>query len=190
MVASRITHNHRKRRLDMKEKVRQMDRKTAVKKEKAGKIGQEPKVDDKVADDIRGSLKAEKVDVKLRASVSKGLQALAESIKGQTRADSPLMKSLKAIESGVVRVESVRRPMTKIAKRAIGDISELPDIQQSIEAARQALGKVKREISASVKSHLDDIERQINKRQGPDFSDIEDRIRTFLRNAKSGKAGK
>ena len=167
------------------QKRKTITRETAVKKDKAGKIGQEPKfVKDKVSDDIRESIKTQKIDINLQSPVASGIAKLADAIKQQASLNSPLMKSLQAIEKGAVKVEQVRRPATKIAKKAISDIAKLPDVEASISAARKALVAAKKEISATVKSHLDEIEKKIRqenvKSQEFDFEDIKNRIRKYL----------
>lgn len=161
------------------QKRKTITRETAVKKDKAGKIGKNPKVNDKVADDIRGSLKTEKVEVKLQTPVASGLLKLANSIKGLARPDSQLMKSLKSLENGIVRVEQVRKPATKIAKKAISDISDLPDVKQSLLAVKQSLATAKKELSDAVKTHLEEMEKKIRESNPSEFDDIKERIRKF-----------
>ena len=154
-------------------------RETAVKNDKAGKIGKNPHRKDKVADDIRGSLKTEKVEIKLQTPVANGLLKLAGSIKGLAKPDSPLMKSLKTLESGIFRVEQVRKPATKIAKKAISDISDLPDVKQSLLAVKQSLATAKKELTAAVKANLEEIEKKIRESNPSEFDDIKERLRKF-----------
>lgn len=162
------------------QKKKTITRETAVKKDKAGKIGQEPKAKkDKVADDIRGSLKAEKVEVKLQSPVASGLLKLANAIKEQAKPGSRLMNSLKGLEDSVIRVEKIRKPATKIARKAIEDMSDLPEIQSSWVAVKKTLATAKRELSDAVKAHLDEMEKRIRESNPSEFDDIKERIRKF-----------
>ncbi|MCK9434780.1 MAG: hypothetical protein M0R32_08145 [Candidatus Cloacimonetes bacterium] len=161
-------------------KTKTIKRETAVKKDKAGKIGKEPKAKkDKVADDIRGSLKTEKVKVKLRSPVSKGLLSLAQSITEQAKPGSRLMKSLKSLEDGAIKVEQISQPASKIARKAIEDLADF-EIAPSYIALKKTLAEAKRELSNSVKAHLDEIEKRIRKTNPSEFDDIKERIEKLL----------
>ena len=89
------------------------------------------------------------------------------------------MKSLKTLESGIFRVEQVRKPATKIAKKAISDISDLPDVKQSLLAVKQSLATAKKELTAAVKANLEEIEKKIRESNPSEFDDIKERLRKF-----------
>ena len=142
-------------------KQKTMSRKDAVKKDGLGKIGKQPFQKDKVADDIRSAVNTEKININIRPAVAKGLTAITETIQKQLNPDSKLMKILKGIETQAEKVEKVRRPATKIARKAISDISAIPEVKSATDVAVKAVSTVKKEILQAVRTHMDEMEASL-----------------------------